>query len=697
MIHSFVSKYLSFGLAILPVKPGRKEPATKHGFKDASKEKTQEKIWRQSPQKNVGIATGVVSGISVVDVDPDSGGEESLRELVQKYGLDINTVTVSTPRGGKHFFYKDNLGAKSQAGVLPGVDIRGNGGYIVAAPSLHPNGKKYYFEDVDFLNWTKEDFEKRLKEFPHDILKQIKGSQNKIVISSDGKVNQGYRFEFLRSQAGKFKRSGISKENAKETLYRENIERCNPPKTNEEVDKLIEGIFNLSDKNPLLTSPHTDLGNAERIVYFTDGKLKFASKIGKWFWYDGKRFSEDDGTLTIQSAKAMVRHSQELAADIPDNSIKTKLMEHLKKSESRAKIQSFIALAQSESSVSLEMFDSNPILFNVMNGTIDLRDGTLKPHSKENLISKISNIRFEPSATCPRFSKFLEEVFNKDIELIRYFQRVVGYSMTGLTSEQCLFIFSGSGSNGKSTLITILKLLFGEYCRASDISTFTFRKSEQIRNDLARLYDARCVTSVEVQEGKYLDESIIKQVTGGDVVASRFLFKEYFEYVPKWKLFLAVNHLPHITGTDKGIWRRLKVIPFDVSFENQNKDVGLLKKLEMEISGILNWAIEGCIMWQREGLQEPQKITDALESYRSEEDTIGTYIEENLEIRADFVELASDLYAAYAEKQKSCGQRPISSKQFGHKLKIKGFKKTRNGKGRVQYLGLRLRPHIPLF
>jgi putative DNA primase/helicase len=261
----------------------------------------------------------------------------------------------------------------------------------------------------------------------------------------------------------------------------------------------------------------------------------WTEKMQKWHIYDGVRYVEDLGGRVIQLAKQLLRRCQELIRD-KDECNDVKLAKHLKSSESNGKIKAMLALAQSEMPVDPLDLDANPMRLNVSNGTINLKNGQLNPHNRCDLITKLTRIAFDKSATCPIFMKFLDEITCGNQELEEYMQKLIGYGLTGSIKEQSLYILYGLGANGKSTFVDVLKILYGEYGKTSDISTFTYKQSEQIRNDLARLFDSRVVTSVEIQEGKLLDESVIKQVTGGDPVTCRFLFKEHFEYVPKWKL-----------------------------------------------------------------------------------------------------------------------------------------------------------------
>jgi Bifunctional DNA primase/polymerase, N-terminal len=210
-----IKKYLDLGFSIFPVKRKEKTPATANGFKDATNSLDQIKIWERDIYLNVGIATGLKSGISVVDVDPDSGGSESLKKLVTEHGLDIDTFTVKTPRGGIHLYYSDKIGAKTRTAVLPGIDIRGDGGYVVAPPSLHPNGINYDFAVNDFESMRREEFLSKLKVFPSEIIDLVGRKNKKTSIPNEGNVTEGNRFEHLRTQIGKLRRSGISRESAR--------------------------------------------------------------------------------------------------------------------------------------------------------------------------------------------------------------------------------------------------------------------------------------------------------------------------------------------------------------------------------------------------------------------------------------------------------------------------------------------------
>ena len=265
-------------------------------------------------------------------------------------------------------------------------------------------------------------------------------------------------------------------------------------------------------------------------------------------------------------------------------------------------------------------FDQPPWLLNVLNGTVDLHTGILHEHRREDLLTKLAPVVYDPDATCPRWEAFLMRIMGDNVELVAFLQRAAGYALTGDTREEVIFILYGTGANGKSTFLEVLRALLEDYARQADFTTFLARRSDGVRNDVARLAGARFVTAVEAASGRRLDEALIKQLTGRDPVPARFLYQEYFEYYPEFKLFLATNHKPVIQGADEGIWRRIRLIPFAVTIPAAEQDRTLRATLRSELPGILNWAIQGCLAWQREGLGEAEAIQQATAAYRTEMD-----------------------------------------------------------------------------
>lgn len=283
------------------------------------------------------------------------------------------------------------------------------------------------------------------------------------------------------------------------------------------------------------------------------------------------------------------------------------------------------------------------------------------------------------------------QIFNNDLELIRFVQKAMGYAMSGDVSEQCLFILWGTGANGKSTFLNVLSQLFGDYGCSTGIETFTKKNKEQ-SNDLARLKGARLVTTSEIEQGSPMSESLIKSVTGEDALTARFLYGEYFSFKPTFKIFMATNHKPKIRGADNGIWRRIKMIPFTVTIPPEQRDKKLTEKLIAENSGILNWLIQGYAMWKKEGLEEPEAVRQTNEEYRMDMDAVGTFVNDCLEIDASLkwrlhTKLLYETYVKWCNKN---NERVMSQKWLGLRMSEKGFKRMATNGQRV-WLGLVIR------
>jgi putative DNA primase/helicase len=267
----------------------------------------------------------------------------------------------------------------------------------------------------------------------------------------------------------------------------------------------------------------------------------------------------------------------------------------------------------------------------------------------------------------------LIEVFDGDREVIQFVQRAVGYSLTGDTREQCLFILWGGGANGKSTFLETIIRLLGMHAVPTPFSTVMVQRNPgSPRNDLAALHGARLVKASEAEHHSTFAESIVKEVTGGDTITARFLFKEHFSYKPTFKLWLATNHRPEIHGTDDAIWRRIRLIPFTRQFSGANKDAGLREKLEGELPGILAWAVQGCLDWQKHGLKSARIVESATLEYRQESDQVGRFIKDQCELQQNNQTPAKELYDGFVAWSVKHQERPLAINQFAVKLAERG-------------------------
>jgi putative DNA primase/helicase len=347
------------------------------------------------------------------------------------------------------------------------------------------------------------------------------------------------------------------------------------------------------------------------------------------------------------------------------------LLLHAKSSESGARLEAMTRLAKPFLTIQPERLDANQWLLNCTNGLLDLQTGALKPHNPREYISRCLPIAYEDTASCPQWERFLLHVLGGDTDLMWFLQKAIGYSLTGDTREQCLFFLYGLGQNGKSTFLHILSSLLGSYAEQTDFSTFAHKEGEGIRNDLARIRGARTVMAVEAGEGKRLDEVLVKRLTGGDTITARFLYAEYFSYTPTFKIWFAANHKPTIHGTEKAIWRRIRLIPFQVAVSEEEKDPELGKKLLDELPGILRWAVFGCRAWQVEGLLPPCSVIEATEGYKTEQDALLDYLEERCLISEQLSVSARVLYDDYVAW---CGKtKPIGINGFSLRMKERGI------------------------
>ena len=437
----------------------------------------------------------------------------------------------------------------------------------------------------------------------------------------------------------------------------------------------------------------TDVGNAERLVRLHGADFRWVHKWDSFMVFDGTRWARDESRAVERFAKSTLRQMIADAAKLPEDQsdLRNKMIGHAMRSESNGRIVGMVARAKAEAGVAVptEVFDQHPFLLNVANGCLNLRKGRLGPHDRSHFLTKCSTVRYDPEALCPTWERFLLEVFAGRVDIIDYVQRAVGYSLTGDTSEQCLHLMHGSGSNGKSTFLEVLQALFGDYGIQADFSTFLDGKTNDgPRNDVARLAGARMVRSSEVGEGKRFNESLVKALTGSETIAARFLFSESFEFSPTFKLWFAANHKPVIRGTDHAIWRRVRLLPFDVQFTEEQKDRQLKQKLLAELPGILAWAVAGCLLWQERGLGAPADVQAATEEYRRESDVIGSFLEDSCETGAGLEVAATDLYQAFKRWAKDNGEYELSQTAFGRRLEERGFGTRKSG---TKYrLGLRL-------
>jgi putative DNA primase/helicase len=443
----------------------------------------------------------------------------------------------------------------------------------------------------------------------------------------------------------------------------------------------------VSPTESLLNYNLTDAGNAECFRELFKDQYVFVTERKKWLRFDGIKWSEDDQVLLRMLDTVRKRGMQGFG--LQDTEKQKSIVKWCLSSESKMKLNAALSIAESMLPQSITSFDADPLILCCANGSVDLRTGKLLTSKKEDWLYKSTNILYDPGAKCERFMRFLEEVFNGDRQITDFIQKAVGYSLTGLTVEQVLFILYGTGANGKSVFLNILGELLGDYSLTTPASTFKDNPyHDGIPNDIARMAGARLVKSIEVKEGTRLNEERIKALTGGDRVTARFLHNEFFEFSPMCKFWIAVNHKPPVRETGEAIWRRLRLIPFETYFPSEKRDPHLNDKLRSELPGVLTWAIEGCLKWQGERLEPLGKVKESTDQYRAESDLIAQFLEEKTSSAPTGKIKAGDLYKAYESWCKERGEFVITGTKFGKRMEEKGFLKKKTDY--VYYLGIKL-------
>ena len=448
-------------------------------------------------------------------------------------------------------------------------------------------------------------------------------------------------------------------------------------------------VARATDSAPRIFGPN-DLGNAQRLLDRRMQDLRYVPEWGRWLVWDGKRWQRDKLGRVVEYAKDVVLHIHEEALAAPNSEMQTKLLQWSQRSQSLYSIKAMIKLAETTLALYADRLDANPSLLTVENGTLDLNTGELRPHKRGDRITKMAPVAYDAKADCPTWEAFLKRIMDGNGELIRFLQRAIGYSLTGDVSEQALFFLYGTGANGKTTFLNTVLELLGDYGKQAAPDLLVVQRGESHPTGIADLVGTRFAASVEVEEGKRLAETLVKQLTGGDRVKARFMREDFFEFMPTHKIFLAANHKPVIRGTDHAIWRRIRMIPFAVTFLPEEQDRTLAAKLRTELTGILAWAVRGCLDWRRLGLNPPADVTEATETYREEMDQLGGFLGDCCIMGSTAKVAKKDLYETYESWCKDAGDEPLPKRIFGTRLTGRGVGDGRTGQVRF-WVGIRLR------
>jgi len=688
-----VKRYRKAGWQTFWLAPDSKKPTRgSRGFKDASRDPQVELPDLQGTiLPNVGIRTGTNSGLFVLDVDVKNDGPASLEELVTTHGPLPETLRVQTPSGGEHYYFACTKACRCRTGLLPGLDIRADDGYVVAPPS-RVGGKAYRWKRP-----RKAPLSDLIAEVPAWLLELARGPKNAPAAPYDAEVPVGDRHSFLLQQAVQLRRGQTPPDtlvHVLRTLRDDVCESGGRRVTDAELDGIVAWVSGKVNPAP----PLTDVGNAERLTGLFGEEIRYCYERKRWLVWDGKRWREDPGDGMVQRAKAAVKTIYSEAANASDDDARKALSSWAKHSEHSQRIEAMIKMAKDRLPVRESELDTDPYLLNCENGTLDLREGTLLPHHRRNFITRLCPVAYDPEASTAEWRCFLRQSLSGDKKLIGFLKRALGYSLTGDISEEVLFLVHGPGATGKSTFIDAIKSSLGDYAKTADFETFLRRRDTGgPRPELVRLKGARFVASIEVESGRQMAEGVVKALTGGDEISARALYRDAIEFRFSGKIWLVANDVPKMRAEDSAMWRRVLRIPFEHIVPPKERDPTLKKRLmDPEIGGpaVLRWAVEGCRLWKNHRLRPPQAVRQATAALKQEMDPLGRFLSECCVLESDAWVSSKELRNAYNDWCRDEDEKAVSIPVFRQLVSAHECQNVRrrvHGERLWGWIGVRLR------
>jgi putative DNA primase/helicase len=661
--------------------------------------------WTKWPEAGIGVPTGDSLGRFALDIDPRHGGDKSLAVLEEQHGPLPDTLEVFTGGGGWHrWFNSRGLNITSMV-LAPGLEIKGNGGYAVLPPSVHPNGKRY--------QWANN---ARIVDPPEYLVNLILNHKKAKAASRPEKkrVAYGERHEFFKRQAGRYRRNGDDPATIFEKLKIDYRDRCEhePPVEDAELRDMAGYMerFTPAEESPppgppeAVIPPETriigygreDTSNGIRLVRDHGRVLRYWHERKKWLLWDGARWSEDALGRVRELAKQTAQTILAEAGDVPEEEA-AKQAKWGVRSLCAAKISDMLKSAETIPALATTTshWDQHLYLLNFQNGTVDLRTGQLRPHRQDDYLTKVVDCDFQTGLVPPRWCAFVQQVFGAS--LVPWIQKAVGYSVTGVTSEKCAFFLWGPTDTGKTTFLTVLRELFREYSATVQVENLMLlKKFEHDANALADLSDlrgARLVVTSETQEGQRLDEAKLKRFTQGmGTIKAARKYENPVTFPETHKAWLDCNHAPVIRGTDDSIWNRVLSIPAKNRVADKDKDPKLKSKLLAEAPGIAAWAVAGAVRWAKEGLGRPAAITETREGWRSQFDLVGQFLEERT-TPGESVR-ATPLYQAFKKWAEDQGHgHAMNATAFGLRVADHGIEKRHDMNG-TAYVGITLNDEL---
>ena len=766
-----------------------KHPKTPKGFHDATLDEKQIRAWwRQWPQANIGGVTGQTSGRFVIDRDMKPESAASFAQLLHDACDLPETLTHTTGSGGMHYIFRHPEGvaiASATGGSLgkyleayPGVDTRGDLGYIVLPPSRNLLGRysvamphdladlplsfidlftairaqpqpTAYVQSASLASWPQSSQDDANYWVQRAVSKAVEGTRNETgmwlaVQLRDAQVSQSEAESAIHSYiaqvttaASPFTERDImpTLRNVYRTPARDPARSQTPTPIRAQVAP-IAPLPPIAPPTPIRPPQHdhstpiddrdadetedvsedvpptpivqdvkerplflgelscTDIGNSQRMIAMHSKNIRYCTLWKKWLIWNGQRWKIDQGDIILTLAMETACKIFIEVANITDKEARDAMIKWAKQSACVPRIKAMINLAQPACSVSPDDLDRDPMLLNCQNGTIDLRTGDLLPHRQADNITKICPFEYDPSATSPLWDDYLERFFPDRGEVVMYLQRVAGYALTGFSNVKALFILEGVGNTGKTTFVETIKAVMGTYAGKLPSQSLMVMENKTMNTDIAELKGVRLAIASELEEGHYLAEAKVKDLTGGGTQVGERKYENMFNFDPSHTLILDTNHMPKIRGTDMAIWNRLKRIQFLHHIEDSAADKNYNERLRGELSGVFNWMLAGCLDFQKDGIADPPAVKEAVASYRAEMDIYAQWLEECCIVGHEQGCFAMQLYNSYTQWCTEHGEvaaGKISDRGLSVKHKDHEFRRDRIRGGSYWYgVGLRI-------
>jgi len=697
-ITSWAKYYRSLGWNSIPIKTMDKIPLIewKAYEKKMASEEEVENWFSKWPNADIGVVCGDISGIAVMDIDIDKGGLDSLNSIKPKdYNLLTPLVKTGREGGGYHYYFKTNgKHVQKITDLRPGIDIQGEGSYAKAPPSIHKTGKHY--------RWIKSPTDFPLAEIPDWLLSAIEAKGNKPNFRAndtehkdrkkEGVIKSGRRNMELTSLSGELYNRGYDPKKINECLHAVNKTLTEEPLPEAEVDRIKTDW-------PTRHFLENDVGNSERMVYYFGNMFRYSPPEDIFYVWDGRRWAMDDMSmiweLAVETIKNIAKVETEKAKS--EDELK-KLLELAKNSFSNNKLKGMINClkSQPEIKVSPDRFDKNLYLLCCENGTLDLLNMEFREHRREDYITMIANVTYDPAAKSDLWDSFISTIL-PDADVRLFVQKICGLSLNAAIIEQRYYCCYGKRDNGKSRFTEAITRVLGDYAQVAPFTTFEKKKlqSGQARSDIIRMKNKRLVVIHEVPEdANRVDDNLIKSITGGDVIASRDLYQKEEEYTPTCKLIFEGNHKLKYSGHEPNFIKRTVFVHFDVTIPEDKQDKELPYKLSDPNvkSAILNWMYEGWIEYKKDielnkKLTIPPKVRAITTEANLENDPVGFFLEKCCYVEKGSKVKSFELYTVYENFSQLEGITTFKIQKFGRIMKDKGYDKERTMEG-VLYMDI---------